>query len=116
MKPPVFLETPSSNTLPTLSLTTSPDLLIFTDLAVTTSTKVETTELDSTNPTLERTSTSESANTPWDPSLTELLTTDSSRPPDLPSPYSLTTSVLPSVLLSCRTQPCFLDSYPRLHR
>mmetsp|Transcript_18727 Transcript_18727/g.25964 ORF Transcript_18727/g.25964 Transcript_18727/m.25964 type:complete len:207 (-) Transcript_18727:964-1584(-) len=67
-KPPVFLETRSSKRSPASCPTTFLDPPIFTDLPVTTSTTEETSELVSTRATPERIFTSESANTPWDPS------------------------------------------------
>mmetsp|Transcript_21234 Transcript_21234/g.30392 ORF Transcript_21234/g.30392 Transcript_21234/m.30392 type:complete len:204 (-) Transcript_21234:454-1065(-) len=115
LKPPVCLVTRSSKRLPSLFPTTSPDLLIFTDLPVTTSTTEETSVLVSTSPTPERTCTSESVSTVWEPSLTVSPTTVSSRPLDLLSLSSLTTCVLPSVLpplLSSTVSHTFLPTTP----
>mmetsp|Transcript_2041 Transcript_2041/g.3355 ORF Transcript_2041/g.3355 Transcript_2041/m.3355 type:complete len:211 (+) Transcript_2041:1218-1850(+) len=115
LKPPVCLVTRLSKKLPSLFLTTSPDLPIFTDLPVTTSTTEETSVPVSTSPTQERTCTSESVNMPWVPFLTVLLTTVSSRPLDLPSLSSLITCVLPSVLPplpSSTVCPTFLPTTP----
>merc|ERR1739844_234112 len=84
----------------------------FTDLAVTTLRMEETSVLDSTSPTVERTYTSVSANILWDLSSTVLLTTESSRLLDPLSLYSLTTSVLPSVLLLLLSSTVYPTSLP----
>mmetsp|Transcript_8546 Transcript_8546/g.14199 ORF Transcript_8546/g.14199 Transcript_8546/m.14199 type:complete len:213 (-) Transcript_8546:414-1052(-) len=111
-RPPVSPDPRPSTTLPSLSLTTDPDLPIFTDRAETTSRTEETSEPVSTSLTPERTSTSESVSMPWDPSLTELLTTVFSRLPDPLSLSSLTTSVLLSELPPLPNSVPFLTSLP----